>query len=429
MRLDCSGNLYPAIATREHPQIYRVSVALATMVVPQFLKQAVKETLPHFPTFHVQMRKGFFWYYLEDTEKEPEIKETEDSGIQPLPKKGPAYRFLYEKNWIHLEVFHALTDGTGAMHFLHAVCYRYCQLAYQRLLPPEILEKRYGLEGAGDFQDAYQDLRQTKGSFWKLLKKKPAFRIPGKRQADHFAAVHTLKIFLPDLKKISRQHHATVCELLTASCLRALWLEFREKAVKKGRKLRVAVPVNLRPFFSVRTERNFFTCISVEMDPKKDGTLETLIQEVKQQFSEQCHVEFLQEQVSGQVAGQQSTVSKYTPLVLKNWFLRRVYQYNGCSTTVLSNLGNIHPLDEFAFAVIGYQCVLPLTEQEPLKIAVCSCQDTLVLTVTSSLKKNEFPEVLGETLNCAGIPVRLEAENHTAQRELSPILLAPHNVV
>ena len=33
----------------------------------------------------------------------------------------------------HLETFHVLTDGTGAMQFLKAVCYRYCQLAHPEM--------------------------------------------------------------------------------------------------------------------------------------------------------------------------------------------------------------------------------------------------------------------------------------------------------
>ena len=43
-----------------------------------------------------------------------------------------------------LETFHVLTDGTGAMQFLKAVCYRYCQLAHPDAFTPEQLATPYG---------------------------------------------------------------------------------------------------------------------------------------------------------------------------------------------------------------------------------------------------------------------------------------------
>ena len=48
-----------------------------------------------------------------------------------------------------------LTDGTGAMQFLKAVCYRYCQLAHPDAFTPEQLATPYGTETAGEVQDGY----------------------------------------------------------------------------------------------------------------------------------------------------------------------------------------------------------------------------------------------------------------------------------
>ena len=55
----------------------------------------------------------------------------------------------------HLETFHVLTDGTGAMQFLKAVCYRDCQLAHPDAFTPEQLATPYGTETAGEVQDGY----------------------------------------------------------------------------------------------------------------------------------------------------------------------------------------------------------------------------------------------------------------------------------
>ncbi|EET62972.1 hypothetical protein BRYFOR_05323 [Marvinbryantia formatexigens DSM 14469] len=408
MKLDSSGNLYPAIATREYPQIYRISIALVTPVLPALLKQAVKETLPAFPAFHVCLKRERFWYYLENSDKLPEITRQKDKGIRPFPEKGLQFRFLYEKNWIHLETFHALTDGTGAIHFLHAVCYRYCQLAYRGLLSRDVLEKRYGLEGAENIRDAYQSFGTKSGRPWKLLKKSPAFRICGKKQPQGNVVVYTGQLSLTELKEACRKYHATVCELLTAISLYALWQEYREKAVQSRRRFRVAIPVNLRPFFQKKTEKNFFTCIPIEADPEEYYTLERLIGEVKRQFSDKCSENYLRSQVAGQVTGQQSLVSRYAPVVLKNWFLKTMYRYNGYSTMVLSNLGKMQPRKEFASCIIGYRCVLPVTGREPVKIAVCSYRDTIELTVTSNLAEEKLQETVFGL--CARLGISMEIQ-------------------
>lgn len=60
------------------------------------------------------------------------------------------FRVLYYGSRVHLETFHVLTDGTGAMQFLKAVCYRYCQLAHPDAFTPEQLATPYGTETAGE---------------------------------------------------------------------------------------------------------------------------------------------------------------------------------------------------------------------------------------------------------------------------------------
>lgn len=124
------------------------------------------------------------------------------------------------------------------------------------------------------------------------------------------------------------------------------------------------------------------------------------------------------------VAGQQSPLSRYAPLALKNWFLRSVYRHNGYSTTVLSNLGKIHPRKEFAPCIVEYRCLLPLTEREPLKIAACAYRNTLSLTIRSSLRKDRFPDTLMELLTHEGIPVRPKAGGTDSRGQTGPLPLS-----
>ena len=49
------------------------------------------------------------------------------SGLYIPDKKTLLFRVSYYKNRINFEVFHALTDGTGAMHFLMELVKNYLQ--------------------------------------------------------------------------------------------------------------------------------------------------------------------------------------------------------------------------------------------------------------------------------------------------------------
>ena len=408
--LDSSGNLYPAIATQEFPQVYRISIEMITRVDIERLRQAVMEILPKFPVFCQSLGRGCFWHYLEKSEQLPLVRRMQEAGLEKFSENGLQFRFLCEGNWIHLEVFHALTDGTGAIHFLHACCYRYCQLVYCNLFSADSLEKRYGIEGAEDMQDAYQKFNATKGDFWKILKKKPAYRLASKRVPNGKRTVCSGQIFLSELKEISCKYHVTVCEFLTAVVLYILWQEHKDAAAMEKRMIRLAIPVNLRKIFHQRTERNFFTCISVEIDPEKNYTLENMLAEVKKQFSDKCTEENLRKQIEGQVSGQRNLLSRVSPVVLQDWFLRKVYQYNGYSTMVISNLGKIQPLKEFEPFILGYRCVLPVTKSEPEKIAICSYRDTLVFTVTSILEEVTLQRKMVKEMERFGMAVKVQPE-------------------
>ena len=98
-----------------------------------------------------------------------------------------------------------------------------------------------------------------------------------------------------------------------------------------------------------------------------------------------------------------------------------MYWYNGYSTTVLSNLGKLRPRDEFASCIVGYRCVLPLTERGPVKTAVYSYRNTLEMTVASSLADDGFAETLVKVLRLAGLPVRREIERKVEYRLLEAV--------
>ena len=63
--LDNAAKIFPATLTKEITTVFRLSAILKRPVrIKPFLK-AVALAEKRFPFFKVQLKKGFFWYYLE----------------------------------------------------------------------------------------------------------------------------------------------------------------------------------------------------------------------------------------------------------------------------------------------------------------------------------------------------------------------------
>ena len=100
------------------------------------------------------LRKGLFWFYLEHRDIRPIVKEEKKPPCSRLyvpDKKNLLFQVSYYEKRINFEVFHALTDGTGAMHFLQELVINYlkkahrnkiCHLCQSRIQAPPVIKRR-----------------------------------------------------------------------------------------------------------------------------------------------------------------------------------------------------------------------------------------------------------------------------------------------
>ena len=128
-KLDSAGILYSALQSEEYSAIYRFSALMARPVEAAALQAAIDRVMPRFPGFAVRIRRGLFWYYLEpNTAPGPFLKEDVSDPCQPVrfrEDEGWLVRFYYYRSRISIEVFHALSDGGGAMVFFRTLLAEY----------------------------------------------------------------------------------------------------------------------------------------------------------------------------------------------------------------------------------------------------------------------------------------------------------------
>ncbi|MDY0278284.1 MAG: hypothetical protein RBQ97_09405, partial [Acholeplasma sp.] len=130
-KLDNAAKVFPAVSKKNRSNVFRFSFYLTNTINPEVLSEAVNYTLMRFEVFNIQLRNGIFWNYFSENKNEF-VVEPEPAQVCRFFKfsknNGYLFKVYYLSNKITLETFHSLTDGSGALHFLKSIVYRYLRL-------------------------------------------------------------------------------------------------------------------------------------------------------------------------------------------------------------------------------------------------------------------------------------------------------------
>lgn len=405
-KLDNTAILFPIVANRQSSNVFRLTAVLQDAIQPALLQTALEETLPRFAAFHVRLRYGLFWNYFETNPATPVVRREEDAPCQyidALETNRFLFRVLYYKNRVHLETFHALTDGTGALRFLKAICYRYCQLVYS-LLGDTI----YGLEEADNVEDCY--LKYYRPMKQQSFKNPDAHQLHGERRMLGDLGVLTAKISLQELKAECKRWDVSIGVYLSAAILLAIREEYMgANGARKPATL--FVPVDLRRIFHCETSLNFFSCITISkvFDAKK-VPFEEIIALVKKEFEEKLTRQNFEEKLAYTARGETNLFTRIAPLPLKNGILRIIFeQSNKGSSISFSNLGPISVEPAFAKYFKEFRVMLSPSPREPIKCSACAYDGIVALSFVSLLEKDHIARNVIQRMSKAGVPIIIES--------------------
>ena len=147
VRLDNAAKIYPAARRKNWSNLFRQSVSLSENVDVQVLQSALDVTVKRFPSIAARLRKGAFWYYLQQVESAPQISEEHSYPLVFMNREEMrkcAFRVIAYENRIAVEYFHSLTDGNGALVFLKSLTAEYLEQKYRVSIPFEngVLDRR-----------------------------------------------------------------------------------------------------------------------------------------------------------------------------------------------------------------------------------------------------------------------------------------------
>jgi NRPS condensation-like uncharacterized protein len=328
-RLDNTAHLFPVIAQQSMSNVYRISVTLKELVVPELLQQALDIVLPKFDGFNLRLRQGVFWYYFEENGKPaPKVREENTYPcrfIYQNKNKSYMFRVTYYKYRINLEVFHVLTDGMGGINFLKELTYQYLRLVHPQLKG----DKGDALASTTSLNREDSFLKNYRKSSHKGYKTKKAYLLKGdKLIPGEFGIMHGY-MNIPELKEVCHRYGVSINEYLVAVFIWSVYEECLHGMPSK-RPIRVAVPVNLRPYFNSITTKNFFVMVSAEFEPvKEEYSFEEVLDIVRTSLKEQINKENLERLFSYNVSNEKVFLARATPLFIKNIAMKVVYSKSG----------------------------------------------------------------------------------------------------
>ena len=246
-RLDNAGILYSALQKEEYSAIYRFSALMERDVDPAALQRAIDRCMPRFPSFAVRIRKGAFWYYLEpNTAPGPFLKEDVSDPCQPVRFKednGWLVRFYYYRSRISIEVFHALSDGGGAIVFFRTLLAEYLRQTGVDVPPGNGVLDLSEPPRAEELEDAYA--RYAGHHALGLHRQPKAYQNTG--TPEPFYTFHVTMGFVPlqALRAEAKKYGASITEYLSAVLIYVILEKQKREKPYRLRPVALAVPINL----------------------------------------------------------------------------------------------------------------------------------------------------------------------------------------
>ena len=217
VRLDNAAKIYPAARRRNWSNLFRQSVTLTEKVDIPLLQKALDVTVKRFPSIAARLRKGAFWYYLQQVEAAPEIREEQSCPLVFMDRaemRKCAFRVIACENRIAVEYFHSLTDGNGALIFLKSLTAEYLEQKYRIAIPYEdgVLDRREPPKEE-ELEDSFP---KYAGNVPASRKDTNAWHMSGLPQKDGFLNLTCFQIPVKPALALAHKHNTTLTVFMSA---------------------------------------------------------------------------------------------------------------------------------------------------------------------------------------------------------------------
>ena len=359
-RLDNAAKIIPSTAHGYDTRVFRISCTMTEEVDPACLQEALDRTILDFPHFNCVLRKGFFWFYMETTPARVLVEEEFEAPMRSLYQPGKAgilYRVLYYRKRITVEIFHAVTDGTGGMVFMKALLRAYISIRHH--LPDlKVSDDSTGLTERAE--DAFRRFYSPKAKNWlKNLVPRLACQLKGAKAENFEMILVEGQVPLDQYRALAAEKNTSLMILTVAIYIQSIMKLSARSELK--RPIVIQIPVNLRNYFDTETTRNFFGTINIEYMPDKDdGSIDSIIRKVSEEFSKKLNADAVSSMMDTYATLEHNMAVKVVPLFLKDLGIQGIYFLNRLGiTSCVSNMGKIEVAPEMEPYIENFSCFSP----------------------------------------------------------------------
>mgnify|MGYP006281159667 FL=1 len=412
LKLDNAAKMYPALMNREFTAVFRFSATLKQPVQIGPFFRAVRRVEKRFPYFKMQLKSGFFWYYLEHNNTPISVQEDTGAMCRKFDREtdhGLLLRILVRERTVSVEFSHILTDGKGATEFFRSLLITY--FAETGIQIPSGLHYFHPNDpiSGEELEDSFQ--RYFRKNLPDLTRLARAFHLPFKLRRSARFTTSTMILSLGQIKQKASHYSVSVTEFLISAYLCALQEVYRNLPQAQKRRnnkiLRIQVPVNLRNIFPSSSMRNLTLFVLPEIDLRLGYyTFQEILKKVHHQMALEKDQKLISRTISRNVGSEKNKMVRTIPLFIKSLILQTQYYSLGANlySGELTNLGRLD-LSSTLNEKIEAVTFVPPPPNKALKIdcGVIGFQDNLVLTFGNITRSRDFEQRLLQILSDQGV--------------------------
>ena len=380
---------------------------------PALLQDALNTTLKRIPSFSVRMRSGLFWHYFSHAIEAPTIQEDVINPCMALSShndKGFQIRVRYHDRRVALEVFHSVSDGSGAIVFLKTLLAQY--LALRGISVPAthgVLDCSVPPR-AGETTDDFAAFAGESAP--RSRRERRAYHVAGTLLPHHRIEIITGTLPVDAVKTEGRRYGVSITEYLTGVYLYVLYGIQRSVPRLRSLPVKVQVPVNLRQFHPSETLRNFSSYVNVGIDPSHgDYTLEEVLSSVHRFMRYEVTDKRMRSRVAVNIRTARNPLVRVMPLFIKNRVISLGYKLSGPAifTSILTNLGVIQVPAEMAAHVEMFDFNLGPSQITNVNCAMLGYAGQLRINFARVIEEPIVEHAFFTFLVRQGIPVKVES--------------------
>ncbi|MCE1195286.1 hypothetical protein LWX53_02165 [bacterium] len=420
--LDNAGVIMPAVTDQVATSLFRFEFTLTEEVDAELLNRALADTSNRFPYFNVVLKRGMFWYYLDQCRASPQVAEDETSPCQRYDINRPGtrlFRVRLSGRRIAGEFSHALTDGSGGISFMKTLLARYFALRgvdpcaalgegeYADILPID------GIPDRDEHEDGYQ--KHFPGRLPLPEPNPRAWHLRSPRLPDGQYRVITATLKLNEAILEAKKRNITLTELFGAAYLEALqslWLA--EPRRPREHFISLEIPVNLRQFFKTKSNRNFSLFILLRENMQLGArSFDELAKRAHYQMRLENDPRSLARQLARNAGGTRNLFVRMVPLFLKDVAARILFAKLGETmlSGFISNLGAFKLPPGIAPYVASVTFIPAPSPTTLTNASMLSWNNDLVVTFGSLTRSRELERLFFRRLRSLGLSVSVRCRD------------------